>query len=120
MIKNSLRGLTVLTLAFASLLAPSLAAPASASSNIHFYAFEDPTRLKKTIHVDVVDGWAATNEHRIGVCKSIRVGRDFFNETGRIIQLFRVAGCAGNPDFQLEDGQELANGPGFQSVLVIR
>ncbi|MFJ8388872.1 hypothetical protein ACIQ9Q_30950 [Streptomyces sp. NPDC094438] len=97
MFKNPLRGVSVLTLALVSVVVPAVASPASASSHIHFYAFENPTRPRKTTVIDGVDGYATNSEHQTGECKNVRIGRDFFNESGRTVQVFRVANCAGSP-----------------------
>ncbi|MFI1676439.1 hypothetical protein [Streptomyces sp. NPDC020607] len=104
----------------ATVLALVAAVPASAAPRTHFYAFENPTRPTKSRTVDVVENNASPSEHQTGTCKNIRIGRDFYNESGRTVQLFKVANCAGYPDYQLGDGEELINGPGLQSVFIVR
>ncbi len=97
-----------------------LAGPALAGPHIHFYTFEVPGNSGRAKVIDVVKGAATANQHQIGECKNIRIGRDFFNESGRIVQLFRSANCRGLPAHELENGEQVTNSNGFQSVLVVK
>ncbi|KPC78298.1 hypothetical protein ADL27_48485 [Streptomyces sp. NRRL F-6602] len=103
----------------ASAFVLAAAVPATAGTSIHFYTFENPARPTKTRTIDVVGNNATANEHQIGTCKNIKVGRDFYNESGRIVQLHRRVNCADSNPTQLADGEQIHASDGFQSVIVI-
>ncbi|MFE7563473.1 hypothetical protein [Kitasatospora sp. NPDC057500] len=93
--------------------------PTAADSHTRFYVYEDPQQPTRTRTVDVVTRISDPSQHKVGDCKNVWMGRDFYNETGHTVLLFRQPGATGDPDLQLLDGEEIVNTTGFQSVCVL-
>jgi hypothetical protein len=99
-------------------LSLATAAPTNAATHIHCYTYEDPRNRTLTTTVDVLVTVTTPAQHKVGDCKNVWVGRDFYNESGRVVQIFLQPDCQ-NLTYQLLDGQAVTDTRAAQSVKVV-
>jgi hypothetical protein len=112
---------TIMALAsFGAVLSLAVAVPANAATSIHFCTYEIPNSPTESKTVDVVTSdFPKPSQHKVGACKNLPIGRDFYNETGRVAQLFETRDCFGAVRYQLPDGSAVLGTSGLQSVKVL-